>query len=138
MTTEQRQWALVTFRLQQAEESLAEAKCLQAGGMSSRSVINRAYYAMFYSVLALLVYEPYSSSKHSGVLGYFNQRFIRTGEIEERLGRALNRAFELRQRSDYRELADATKEQVDPLVEEARGFVDTVAKLLSRSNPGAL
>jgi len=50
---EKRQLAL--YRIQQAEESLDEARYLLAGNKSPRSVINRAYYSMFYSILALLI-----------------------------------------------------------------------------------
>ena len=48
-------------RLQQAAESLEEAQYLLTGGKSLRSVANRIYYGMFYAVLALLIYEPYTS-----------------------------------------------------------------------------
>ena len=68
---------LARFRIQQAEESLDEAELLYRSGKSPRSVINRVYYAMFYSILALLIFEPYSSSKHTGVLSYFNRRFVK-------------------------------------------------------------
>ena len=103
MNTAEKKKDLALYRLQQAGESLDEAKYLFDGHKSPRSVINRAYYAMFYSVLALLVFEPYSSSKHSGVLSYFNLRFIKDGLFSEDLGRAVNKAFDLRQRGDYRE-----------------------------------
>lgn len=53
---------LAYYRIKQAEESLDEARFLLSGGKSPRSVMNRVYYAMFYSVLAVLIYEPYSSS----------------------------------------------------------------------------
>jgi uncharacterized protein (UPF0332 family) len=68
LTGWEKQKQLAQYRVQQAQESLDEARFLLAGGKSTRSVINRAYYAMFYAVLALLVYEEFSSSKHSGVL----------------------------------------------------------------------
>lgn len=77
MTAVQKKHELSRYRIKQAEESLDEAKFLLTGKKSGRSVINRVYYAMFYAVLALLVYEQYSSSKHSGVLSYFNRRFIK-------------------------------------------------------------
>ncbi|MBE9571465.1 MAG: HEPN domain-containing protein [Proteobacteria bacterium] len=64
MNTEEKKKKLALYRLQQAEESLDEAEFLFAGHKSPRSVINRAYYAMFYSILALLIFESYSSSKH--------------------------------------------------------------------------
>lgn len=87
---------------------------------------------MFYAILALLVYEPYSSSKHSGVISYFNRRFIKSGLFPEDLGRLLNKAFELRQRSDYREYADLTYEQVEPLVSKEHTFIRTIEEYLSR------
>lgn len=78
---------------------------------------------MFYAILALLVFEKYSSSKHSGVIAYFNTRFVKTGTFSEEYGRAVNRAFELRQRGDYREYVEITAEQVESLLERALSFV---------------
>lgn len=130
MTTDEKRRELVSYRLQQAEESLEEAKYLLSGNKSPRSIINRAYYAMFYAVLALLVYEEYSSSKHSGVLIYFNKRFVKEGVFPEGLGRAINKAFELRQRGDYREYVDLTYEQVAPFVEKAGDFIKAVKNYL--------
>jgi uncharacterized protein (UPF0332 family) len=116
---------LALYRLSQAEESLAEAQYLFDGKKSPRSVINRAYYSMFYSILALLIFESYSSSKHSGVLSYFNQHFIKTGLFSEDLGRVVNKAFELRQRADYREQIVIARDQVAPFLDEARRFLNS-------------
>jgi uncharacterized protein (UPF0332 family) len=44
---------LVRYRLEQANEALADAEFLFAGQRGPRSIVNRAYYAMFYAVLAL-------------------------------------------------------------------------------------
>ena len=81
---------------------------------------------MFYSVLALLIFEDYSSSKHSGTLSYFNKRFIREGVFPEHMGRTINKAFELRQRADYREYAELAKETVEPFLGQAEEFMNTV------------
>jgi len=64
MTTEDKKRTLISYRMTQAKESLDEARYLLEGDKSLRSVANRIYYSMFYAVLALLVNEPYSSSKH--------------------------------------------------------------------------
>jgi len=128
---QEKQRDLSLYRLQQAEESLDEAKYLFEGYKSPRSVINRAYYAMFYSVLALLIFEPFSSSKHSGVLSYFNHRFIKGGLIPKDLGRAVNKAFDIRQRGDYREQVILTREQVEPFLDWARKFIDSVKSYLT-------
>ncbi|MDZ4165490.1 MAG: HEPN domain-containing protein [Smithellaceae bacterium] len=90
-------------------------------------------YGMFYAVLALLIHEPYASSKHSGVLAYFNKRFVKGGLFSASLGRTLNRAFELRQRGDYREYFEVTKDQVDPLLDEAAQFIAAVRTYLEES-----
>ncbi|MBI5050268.1 MAG: HEPN domain-containing protein [Nitrospirae bacterium] len=129
MTLNEKKLELSKYRIKQAEESLEEAKFLLSGNKSPRSIINRAYYAMFYSVLSLLVYEPYSSyssSKHSGVLSYFNKRFIKEGVFPDNIGRSINKAFELRQRGDYREYIDLSYEQVAPFIDDAEIFVKTV------------
>lgn len=121
---------LALYRLGQAEESLDEAKFLYEGHKSPRSVINRAYYAMFYSVLALLIFEPYSSSKHSGVLSYFNRQFIKGGIFSQDVGRAVNKAFDLRQRGDYREQVKLTRDQVAPFLDWAKRFIESARNYL--------
>lgn len=126
MTGWEKQKELARYRVQQAEESLDEARFLLAGGKSTRSVINRAYYAMFYAVLALLVYEEFSSSKHSGVLSYFNRRFIKGGAFDKSLGLWLGKAFELRQRVDYREQVEPAREQATQILDQADRFIKAV------------
>lgn len=133
MTIKEKQIQLAKYRLKQAEECIDEAKYLLSGKRSPRSIINRAYYAMFYAVLALIVFEPFASSKHSGVLAYFNKRFIKEEILPEELGRSVNRAFELRQRGDYREYIELTYEQVKPFIEKASVFVQKVKEYLERN-----
>ena len=104
-----------------------------AGNKSPRSVINRAYYSMFYSILALLIFEPYSSSKHSGVLSYFNRRFIKGGIISRDIGRSVNKAFDIRQRGDYREQISLNPDQVEPFIVWADRLIESVRDILKRS-----
>ena len=130
MSIDEKKKLLALYRLQQAAESLQEAQYLFSGEKSLRSVVNRIYYGMFYSVMALLIYEPYASSKHSGVLAYFNKHFVKGGLFSDAMGRSLNKAFELRQRGDYREYFELKKDQVEPLLDEADRFVAAVRKFL--------
>ena len=51
---------LLQYRIKQAEETLADADAMAKGGLSPRSILNRAYYAMFYAVLALFFEEEVS------------------------------------------------------------------------------
>lgn len=132
MTTKEKQIQLAKYRLKQAEECIDEANCLFSGKKSSRSIINRLYYAMFYAVLALIIFEPFSSSKHSGVLAYFNKRFIKEEILPKELGRSINQAFDLRQEVDYREYAELSYEQVEPFMEKAKTFVQKVKTYLKK------
>ena len=132
MNVDKKRQELASYRLREAKESLEEAEFLLLGKKSPRSVINRAYYAMFYAVLALLVYEPYASSKHSGVLGYFNKRFIKEGVFDKSLGKSINKAFEVRKRGDYREYVELTYDQVEPFIDKARVFIREIEDYLEK------
>jgi len=134
MTIDEKKRQLALHRLHQADESVDEARYLFEGNKSPRSIINRTYYAMFYAMLALLIFEEYGTSKHSGVLSYFNSRFIKNGLLPRELGRAVNKAFDLRIRGDYREKVSLTKEQVAPFIDIAKKFVDTVKDYLVKNN----
>jgi uncharacterized protein (UPF0332 family) len=133
MTIDKKKRQLAINRLKQADESLDEAIYLFDGKKSPRAVINRSYYAMFYAILALLIFEEYGSSKHSGVLSYFNTRFVKSGLIPKDHGRSVNKAFDLRIRGDYREQIALTMEQVEPYLEQAKNFIGAVRNHLTTS-----
>ena len=122
---------LSIYRLSQAQESLREAQVLLREGMSLRSVMNRLYYAMFYAVLALLQTKQLGTSKHSGAIALFDREFVKTGIFPKEMSKALHRAFELRQKSDYledMEIARADIDEVTPLAEEFIRMATSVIK----------
>ena len=57
---------LLSYRLKQAEETLLDAEKMLQNNLSPRSITNRAYYSMFYAVLALFLKEDVNikTSKH--------------------------------------------------------------------------
>ena len=61
--------ALLRYRMQQADETFHEAEIL-FNESAYRGTINRAYYAMFCAVLALLARRRLGTSKHSGAIAY--------------------------------------------------------------------
>ena len=69
--------ALVVYRLEQADESLDAARILLDKTLD-RSAINRAYYAMFYAVLALLATRKRETSKHGGAISLFDNCLLYT------------------------------------------------------------
>jgi uncharacterized protein (UPF0332 family) len=122
--------ALIGYRLQRARETLRDAHLLCDRNGSLWSVINRAYYAMFYAVLALLTSVGKGASKHSGVLTLFDEHFIKPGKLPMKMSKAMHKAFELRQIGDYRELTALDEEQATEVLTMADEFVDNVERFL--------
>ena len=73
---------------------------------------------------------PFSSSKHSGVISYFNRVFVRTGRFRRDLGRAFNKAFDSRSRGDYEEFVEVSQEEVESLLPLAEEFVGRARVIL--------
>lgn len=123
--------ALVTYRLEQADESLEAARTLLEQGLI-RPSINRAYYAMFYAVLALLVLEKKETSKHGGAITLFDRDFVKKGIFTKDFSRWLHDAFDLRQRSDYTALYRASMDEAEKTLENARAFVLEVKRHIKK------
>jgi uncharacterized protein (UPF0332 family) len=123
--------ALVAYRLEQADESLEAAKILLDKGLIRPSV-NRAYYAMFYAVLALLAREKQETSKHSGAITLFDRDFVKQGIFKKDFSRWLHDAFDLRQRSDYAAEYHVSGEETDKTLKNAESFVGEVKKVLAK------
>ena len=68
---------LIFLRLKQAHETIGTAQIL-IGADEYRGALNRLYYAMFYAVLALALYENFQTSKHAQLLVWFNKHFVKT------------------------------------------------------------
>jgi uncharacterized protein (UPF0332 family) len=125
--------ALLAFRMKEAEETLADAERMLQNGLSPRSTTNRAYYAMFYAVLALFLNAGIKAktSKHAGVISVFDKEFIHAGKLDVRCSKILHKIFEARQTIDYKELAEVTVEEAAGHVKGAREFVDAVKKAIA-------
>ena len=110
---------LVNYRLDRAKETLESAEILLKENKLLSSV-NRIYYAMFYSVVALLLTKGFSSAKHTGVLALFAREVVNKGIIKKDLGRFYSRMFERRQKGDYRDLVEFDKKDVKEWLVKAK------------------
>jgi uncharacterized protein (UPF0332 family) len=120
---------LADYRLKQARETLQEAEGLFALSLW-RGTINRSYYAMFYAVLALAVLRQQVTSKHSGVLSFFDREFVKTGIFPKELSHSFHRAFESRQANDYGEIFTVSGNDAKQNLEEARKFVLSIDRYI--------
>jgi uncharacterized protein (UPF0332 family) len=112
-----------------AVRAVSSAKLLiEAGDVDGAS--NRAYYAMFDAARAVLTASGSSIEverirTHAGLISAFSMHVVKTGMVPPNLGRALNRAQQVRLVADY------TGGVVDPgeatrIVQEAEEFVATI------------
>lgn len=122
---------LIKYRLEQAQTALNDAKFLLDGNRSPQSIVNRAYYAMFYAALALLQRIGKVPSKHTGVISLFDTEFVLKGVLNKELSKSFHKAFELRQVSDYKTFKPISKEKAEETLNNAVYFVEAVLKYLS-------
>ena len=122
---------LFAYRLKQAEETLADAEAMLRSGLSPRSITNRAYYSMFYAILALFLKSDIrlKTSKHGGLVSIFDKEFVLTGKIDKRYSRILHDVFDARQEGDYKEFADVSPMEGAEHVTSARKFLDCIKEL---------
>ena len=116
---------LIRLRMQQATDTLHEAQILIAEH-AGRGAVNRAYYAMFYAVLALLATKGLGSSKHSGALSLFDREVVKPGDLPKEVSRSLHMAFEQRQQADYGELTQPDEAAANRVIEEAETFIQGI------------
>ena len=130
--------ALFTFRLKQAEETLADARTMLAGGVSARSVVNRAYYVMFYAILALFIADKtdHRTSKHAGIISLFDRMIVHPGKLGLEYSRMLHRLFDARQESDYKEFTQFTTVEAADCIRMAEEFLMAVKGLIQKGDSG--
>ena len=111
--------------LGRAHVYLSSTRLLHEAG-DYESAVSRAYYAMFYAVLAVLATKGLGSSKHSGVISLFDREFVKPGDLPKELSRSLHMAFEHRQQADYGEFAQLDEPEAIRVIQEADTFVQNV------------
>ena len=127
---------LFGYRAEQAETTLAEAEKMLDQDFSARSIVNRAYYAMFYMTLALFLKTGVRarSSKHSGILAIFDREFVNAGKIDRVYSQMIHQAFDRRIDFDYKEGIKVRPEDAPNAVHNAREFIAAIRRFLDESH----
>lgn len=112
---------LIQYRLTVAKDTQSDVELLIENDRF-RASINRIYYSMFYSLLALGLKYEYESSKHAQLIGWFNKSFIFEGKIDSKYGKIINKAFNRRTKGDYDSYIEFDKETVLEMYEEMKDF----------------
>lgn len=121
--------SLSGYRLSKSISDLNAAKVLLENKLFSQS-INRSYYSIFHAVRALLAYDRFDSKKHSGIISYFNQHYIKTKLIEKEYSAILMSAERIRTESDYDDLFIVSEEQAEIQLKNAEKFLEKIIEFL--------
>ena len=97
------------------------------------SAVSRVYYAMFYSVEALLLTKGLSFSSHKAVISGFGEHFVKTGIFPRDMSKVLTRAFEKRQFGDYEFTFVISKEDAQEIFKQGKDFINSVENHLKEA-----
>lgn len=86
-------------------------------------VSNRAYYAIFHAMRAVLALEGKDFEKHSAVISYFRKEYIKTQIFSVEASRIVGNAFDLRNDSDYSDWCEVSQEDAEEQLLAAEQFL---------------
>ena len=125
---------LYLYRMKQAQETLADAQNMLKGGCTPRSITNRAYYSMFYALLALFLKAGVNikTSKHIGVISIFDSEFVKAGKVDRQYSKSLHALFDARLEGDYKENVEVASEDASEHVKLADEFIKAIKEIADK------
>lgn len=120
---------LVEFEVEKAHKLIDQFPILESAELWD-TLANRVYYAVFHAVTALLIKNGLHAGSHQGVSVLFNKHFVKENLIDEKYGRLLARLENMREKSDYTCLFETTKEEVLPMIPQAKEMISIIENLI--------
>ncbi len=124
---------LIALRMAGAQKTFHEVEEYLVENQLWNTAVNRLYYACFYAVLALLHNYELETKTHSGALHVFGLHFIKTGFIDKKHHKFFTTLFEMRQGADYEAGVEYDREDVLPLLPQAKELIDCIITVLEMS-----
>ena len=120
---------LSRYRMRKAQEMLASAK-RDIAVKDYASANNRAYYAIFHAMRAVLALDGEDYKKHSAVISRFTLNYLKPEIFTREYGKLISNASLIRNRSDYEDFYICSVADTNALFSGAESFCDEVAKYL--------
>lgn len=121
---------LSKYRLDRAQEDLETAADNLANG-KYRASVNRSYYAVFHSLRAVTALDGFDSGKHSGIIAFFNQHYVKTGVFDKALSKMIDSSYRLREKADYDDFFLVAKDDAEQQLEKASHIVQAVKQYIN-------
>jgi uncharacterized protein (UPF0332 family) len=107
--------------LEKAADAIQNAQYNLQGGFISATA-NRAYYACYYCMTALLYTRNIYAKTHQGTRTKFSEHFIKTEIFAKETSDTIAMLFDYRQQADYDLDTDITSEEASNIITKATGF----------------
>lgn len=122
---------LAGYRIKRAEEMLdAASGNLEIG--QYKTSLNRSYYAIFHAMRAANILKGFDSSKHSGVIAFFNKEYLKENILDRNLSVIIKNSAFLREKSDYDDFYIASRKEAEKQLKDAQVFLHAVEKYLDQ------
>ena len=121
---------LAGYRMERAKEMLSAAEDNLKISQYKTS-LNRSYYAIFHAMRAMNILKGFDSSKHSGVIAYFNKEYIKEGIMDKELSVIIKSSSFLREKSDYDDFFIVGRTETENQLASAKVFLEAVEKYLT-------
>lgn len=96
-----------------------------------RGAVNRAYYTIFHTTSAALLWLDVERARHSGVQSALGEFLVKTGKIEPEFGEIYTRARKAREEQDYDiEARPLTAQDAEQVIASAERFVARLERYL--------
>ena len=119
------------YRLNKAKETLETARMNFNEGKDFTSANNRAYYAIFYAIRAVLAIEEVDFKRHKDVLAYFNKEYVNKEKFPKKIGRKISQAQRIREDSDYDDDYEPSFEKTEQQINTAQELIDLVEEYIN-------
>ena len=97
-----------------------------------KGAANRAYYAAFHSLRAVLILDSFDSKKHSGIIAKFRENYLKTELFNKEISDYISSLFRVRSASDYDDFYIVSKEEAISQVDKAEKIICQVKSYLSK------
>ena len=121
--------ALSKLRFDHAEECLRSAEALLATG-DVKGAANRAYYAVFHAMRAVLALDGIDLKHHSAIIAEFRSRYVKTGTFDKTWSNLIQILSDYRNASDYNDFFIISRDEVSAQIDGTRGFLHAVRSFL--------
>lgn len=126
---EERVKELSKYRFETSLENLEDARLMYENGRY-KNALNRAYYSIFHAIRAVNTLKEFDSSKHSGVIAFFNQNYVKEEIFPKELSKIITQASNNREKADYLDFYIASSEEAQKQIARAEEFSAAIKQYL--------